>query len=71
MGVIGVFLIEGLQGLIVISTVIWDNAYSISLLAVTAFILMGNLIVYHNIGQDIYDVAYKWLGWFKELYSLA
>ena len=64
-GIIGIFLVEGLGGLIVISTVVFGNAYSFSILAITLFVFMGNLLVHHNIGQDMYDVVYKWLGRFR------
>jgi C4-dicarboxylate transporter DctM subunit len=64
-GVIGILLIEGFKGLIVITTVVYGNAYSFSILAITLFVFMGNLLVYHNMGEDMYDVVYKWLGRFK------
>jgi C4-dicarboxylate transporter DctM subunit len=64
-GMIGIFLVEGLKGMLAISTVVYGNAYSFSILAITLFVFMGNLLVEHNIGQDMYDVVYKWLGQFK------
>ncbi len=61
----GLFLAEGTQGLTVVSTVAYSSGYSFGVLAITLFVFMGNLLVYHDMGQDIYDVVYKWFGWLR------
>jgi C4-dicarboxylate transporter DctM subunit len=62
---VGLFLAEGTRGLVVISTVAYGSGYSFGVLAITLFVFMGNLLVYHGMGEDIYDVVYKWVGWVK------
>jgi C4-dicarboxylate transporter DctM subunit len=62
-GMAGLFLAEGTKGLVVISTVAYSSGYSFGMLAITLFVFMGNLLVYHGMGRDIYDVVYKWTGW--------
>jgi C4-dicarboxylate transporter DctM subunit len=62
---VGLFLAEGTRGLVVISTVAFGSGYSFGVLAITLFVFMGNLLVYHGMGEDIYEVVYKWVGWVK------
>lgn len=61
-GILGIFLVDGIRGLQAISSVAYGNANSWSMLAVPLFIFMGNLLVFHDIGKDMYDAVYKWLG---------
>jgi tripartite ATP-independent transporter DctM subunit len=62
-GMVGLASVEGWQ---VLSNVAGKIAFShvsgYSLLAVPMFILMGNLLLTHRIGQDLYDGMYRWFG---------
>ncbi|HEY77702.1 MAG TPA: TRAP transporter large permease [Dehalococcoidia bacterium] len=61
-GIVGIFLAEGSRGLLAISTVAFGHAYSFGVLAITLFVFMGNLLVHHDIGKEVYGVVYKWVG---------
>ena len=62
-GMVGLFLIEGISGsFIAISSIAFEEVWGGGLLAVPLFIFMGNLVVQFEIGTDLYDTTYKWMG---------
>ena len=64
-GILGIFLVDGQKGLLFISGIVYGNANSWGILAVPLFLFMGNLLVRHKIGEDMYEAVYRWLGRFK------
>lgn len=62
-GAIGILLIEGFSGIsLAIANSVWKQMTSIGLLAVPAFVFMGNFVSEHDAGKDLYETATKWLG---------
>ena len=62
-GMVGIYLIEGTSGVFLsLPGAAFEKLTSIGQLAVPMFIFMGNLIIHHKIGNDLYDTVYKWLG---------
>ncbi len=62
-GMVGLVSVEGLQILHnVVGKIAFSHVSGYSLLAVPMFILMGNLLLTHRIGQDLYDGMYRWFG---------
>lgn len=62
-GLVGLVSVEGWQALNnVTGKIAFSHVSGYSLLAVPMFILMGNLLLTHRIGQDLYDGMYRWFG---------
>ncbi|RJR18699.1 MAG: TRAP transporter large permease [Desulfobacteraceae bacterium] len=62
-GLVGLLSVEGWQMLSNIAgKIAFSKSSGYSLLAVPMFILMGNLLLTHRIGQDLYDGMYRWFG---------
>lgn len=62
-GMVGLLSVEGWQMLDnVAGKIAFSHVSGYSLLAVPMFILMGNLLLTHRIGQDLYDGMYRWFG---------
>ena len=62
-GMVGLLSVEGWQILDnVAGKIAFSHVSGYSLLAVPMFILMGNLLLTHRIGQDLYDGMYRWFG---------
>ncbi|MEW5914344.1 MAG: TRAP transporter large permease [Thermodesulfobacteriota bacterium] len=62
-GMIGLVSVEGWQMLNnVAGKIAFSHVSGYSLLAVPMFIFMGNLLLTHRIGQDLYDGMYRWFG---------
>src|SRR5512133_3443176 len=62
-GTVGFALVNGPEGAIgLLMTVPYSTAASNTLSVVPLFILMGELSFHSGISQDLYRVAYKWLG---------
>ncbi|MBE0558826.1 MAG: TRAP transporter large permease [Proteobacteria bacterium] len=62
-GMIGFGLISGLEGMMGMLAVIpWSKATHYTFTVVPLFILMGNLIFTARFGEDLYNVARKWVG---------
>jgi len=62
-GLVGIFFFEG-WGLLtnIAGKLAFSHITGYSLLAVPMFILMGNLLLTHRIGEDLYDGMYMWFG---------
>lgn len=62
-GALGFALISGIDGLLGMMAVIpWSKATHYTFTVVPMFILMGNLIFTARFGEDLYNVARKWVG---------
>lgn len=62
-GMVGLVSVEGLSILHnMAGTIAFSHVSGYSLLAVPMFILMGNLLLTHRIGQDLYEGMYRWFG---------
>jgi tripartite ATP-independent transporter DctM subunit len=62
-GMIGLYLIEGISGVFIgMSAQGFDQVWSIGLIAIPLFIFMGHLVVQFDLGTDLYDASYKWMG---------
>ncbi|HBB17627.1 MAG: hypothetical protein A3J94_00485 [Syntrophus sp. RIFOXYC2_FULL_54_9] len=62
-GIIGFTLINGVEGMMGMMAVIpWSKATHYTFTVVPLFILMGNLIFIARFGEDLYNVARKWVG---------
>lgn len=62
-GFLGISYLLGLEpALSVLSTSIWSNITSYTLMAVPLFVLMGMLASFSGIGSELYDTASKWFG---------
>jgi C4-dicarboxylate transporter DctM subunit len=62
-GMVGLFLIEGLSGAFVgIGSLVFEELWSLSLLAVPLFVFMGHLVSQFGLGADLYDTTHKWMG---------
>lgn len=62
-GMIGFALISGIDGMLGMLAVIpWSKATHYTFTVVPLFILMGNLIFSARFGEDLYNVARKWVG---------
>lgn len=62
-GALGFALISGIDGLLGMMAVIpWSKATNYTFTVVPMFILMGNLIFAARFGEDLYNVARKWVG---------
>jgi len=63
-GIVGIFIISGPSGYFwAIGQIGFTATWGIGMLAIPAFVFMGVLITEMAWGQDLYDLAYKWLGW--------
>ncbi|MBP8717982.1 MAG: TRAP transporter large permease subunit [Candidatus Atribacteria bacterium] len=60
-GTIGILLIRGPSGLQAIPSIMYDKIRSFILVAVPLFILMGQVIFYSGIGEDLYTLGSRWL----------
>ncbi|MBU4574437.1 MAG: TRAP transporter large permease subunit, partial [Proteobacteria bacterium] len=62
-GMVGLVSVEGWQILTnVAGKIAFSHVSGYSLLAVPMFIFMGNLLLTHGIGRDLYDGMYRWFG---------
>lgn len=62
-GLVGLVSVEGWYMLNnVAGKIAFSHVSGYSLLAVPMFIFMGNLLLTHRIGQDLYDGMYRWFG---------
>lgn len=62
-GLVGLLSFEGWEMLNnIVGKIAFSHVSGYSLLAVPMFILMGNLILTHHIGEDLYDAIYRWFG---------
>lgn len=62
-GLVGIFFFEGWSLLSNIAgKIAFSHITGYSLLAVPMFILMGNLLLTHRIGEDLYSGIYLWFG---------
>jgi C4-dicarboxylate transporter DctM subunit len=62
-GMVGFGLISGWEGMLGMLAVIpWSKATHYTFTVVPLFILMGNLIFTSRFGEDLYNVARKWVG---------
>jgi C4-dicarboxylate transporter DctM subunit len=69
--ILGIFISEGPYALLNISSVAFNTAYNYSFVAMSLFVFMGYLVVRHNLGRDLFDVTYKWLGGVKGGLAMA
>ena len=62
-GVSGLIYLKGLKPAVsVLTTNIWSEATSYTLMAVPLFILMGMFAYHSGIGPDLYQTALRWVG---------
>lgn len=62
-GMVGLLLIEGLSGAFVgIGSLVFEELWGLSLLAVPLFVFMGHLVSQFGLGADLYDTTHKWMG---------
>jgi len=62
-GLIGTFFFEGHDVLFsVVGKIAFNQVSGYSLLAIPMFILMGNLLMTHRMGDDLYEGVNKWFG---------
>jgi C4-dicarboxylate transporter DctM subunit len=62
-GLVGLLSFEGWEMLNnVAGKIAFSHVAGYSLLAVPMFILMGNLLLTHHMGEDMYDAIYRWFG---------
>ncbi|MDY0081480.1 MAG: TRAP transporter large permease subunit, partial [Ignavibacteriaceae bacterium] len=63
-GLLGTLFFEGPQTLAnTAGKIAFNQVVGYSLLAIPMFLLMGNLLMTHKMGDDLYDGIYKWFGW--------
>lgn len=63
-GLVGTFAFEGHDVLFnVVGKIAFNQVSGYSLLAIPMFILMGNLLMTHRMGDDLYEGVRKWFGW--------
>ncbi len=63
-GLLGTLFFEGPQALAnTAGKIAFNQVVGYSLLAIPMFLLMGNLLMTHKMGDDLYDGIYKWFGW--------
>lgn len=63
-GLVGIYIFEGGQTLSnVAGKIAFHQVTGYSMLAMPMFILMGNLLMTHKMGDDLYEGIYKWFGW--------
>lgn len=63
--VLGLFLLEGPQGLSRLPAVIFTHLDSFVFLAIPLFLLMGQILFFSGIGSDLYIAGNKWLSGMK------
>lgn len=63
-GLCGIYALEG-GGMLsnIAGKIAFTQLTGYSLLAIPMFILMGNLLTTHKMGDDLYEGIYKWFGW--------
>jgi len=59
--ILGILLLQGPAGLGAVPSIIYDRLRSFVLVAVPLFILMGEVIFYSGMGEDIYTLGSRWL----------
>ncbi len=59
---VGLFFVVGEKGLYLIYNTAYAETSNFLLLAIPLFILMANFLKYSGIGDNLYDVVYKWIG---------
>ncbi|MFC1971635.1 TRAP transporter large permease [Chloroflexota bacterium] len=62
LSVIGILLLIGPDGLTAIISIAWGGLANFVLTPLPLFILMGEFITLGAIGDDIFELAHKWLG---------
>lgn len=63
-GLVSTFFFEGHDVLYnVVGKIAFNQVSGYSLLAIPMFILMGNLLMTHKMGDDLYEGVKKWFGW--------
>ncbi|MHB8828451.1 MAG: TRAP transporter large permease [Syntrophales bacterium] len=70
-GLIGCYLIGGWTEVQGLGYVAFEHLNSFSMIAVPLFILMGNVLLEHKIGEEIYSAIYTWVGHFKGGLAIA
>jgi len=71
-GMVGYAYIMGIPAsFAMISQIPFSTIASYSLSVIPLFILMGNIIFVSDIGDDLYDTAYKWMGQFRGGLAMA
>lgn len=63
LAVISAFIFWEDGGLYAVTIATYGQATNFILLAVPLFILIGSILQYSGLADDLYDTAYKWLGW--------
>ena len=62
-GLVGTYFFEGGETLAnVAGKIAFNHVTGYSLLAIPMFVLMGNLLMTHKMGDDLYEGIYKWFG---------
>jgi tripartite ATP-independent transporter DctM subunit len=62
-GLVGIYSLEGSTMLANIAgKIAFSHVSGYSMLAIPMFILMGNLLLTHRMGDDLYEGIYKWFG---------
>jgi len=61
-GIVGIIMIDGFDGLNILSTIIFRHSFSFTLLAVPLFVFMGSLMYRNGLGDKLYDSSYTLIG---------
>ena len=65
-GFVGYWVLRGYDAAAgMVTTIAFGQATMYTLTTVPLFIFMGQIIFNANIGRDLYDFAYKWMGHFR------
>jgi len=59
---VGMFFIRGPKGLYLLFNTAYAESTNFLLLAIPLFILMANLLKFSGMGDDLYEVVYRWMG---------
>jgi tripartite ATP-independent transporter DctM subunit len=62
-GLVGIYIFEG-SGMLanIVGKIAFSHVSGYSLLAIPMFVLMGNLLLTHKMGDDLYEGINKWFG---------
>lgn len=59
---VGIFFVWGPKGLYLLFNTAYGESTSFLLLAIPLFILMANFLKFSGIGDDLYEMVYRWMG---------